>query len=144
MVILTVLNNKEFERFETIDWCSVAAGREGEPLAFLVIFPLFKNDLPEPDHHFASGSEAIGVDAVVTQLFEVQLSLATNQCLHLLVIEEALHDAHIEHPLEALPERGELPFALLYKLKVYVESNELVRTDLSDLNRGAARFELSL
>ena len=142
LIILAILNDEELEGFKAIDRCPVAACREGEPFALSVIVPFLQDDLPKPDHLIAGGREAVGVDAVVAELLEVQFALATNQRFHLLIVEQALDEAHIKQSFEAFAERSELSFALLDELEIDVQANELGCGLLGHLDVYATWLEL--
>lgn len=118
MVIFTILDDVELEALKAVDGCAIAACRESEPLALLVILPLFEDDLPQPHHLLAGGREAISVDAVITKLFKVQLTLATDERLHLFIVEQALDEAHVEESFKTFSERSELALALSSELEV--------------------------
>ena len=118
MVIFTILDDIEFEALKAVDGCAIATRRESEPLALLVVLPFFEDDLPQPHHLLAGGREPISVDAVITELLKVQLTLATDKSLNFFIVEQTLDEAHIEESFKTFSEGCELALALSFELEV--------------------------
>ena len=133
-VVLAILNDIEFESLQAIHRSSVTASRESQQLAALLIAPLIQYNLPKPLDDSGATVEATCVEGAVAQLLEVELLLTADESLDLLVVEQALHDEHVDHPCESFLEGGKLSFALLLELEVNVESNELCRSVLGDID----------
>lgn len=94
-VVFSILDDVKFKRFKAIHGCAITPSWEGQPLAAVVISPLYEDNLPEPGHHFRGGRKSVCINAIVTKLLKVELSLSTNQRFYFFVIEQALNRAHI-------------------------------------------------
>ena len=94
-VVFSILDDVKFKRFKPIHGGAITSGWEGQPLSAIVIGPLHEDNLPEPGHHFRGGSKSVCINAMVTKLLKVELSLSTNQRFYFFVIEQALNRAHI-------------------------------------------------
>ena len=90
------------------------------------------------------GREAVGVDAVVSELLEVELSLPADQRFNFIVIEKALDKAHLEQTLEAFLEGSQLALALLLEGPLDIEPDKLLDVGLVDRDIGTTFLELVL
>ena len=90
------------------------------------------------------GREAVGVDAVVSELLEVELSLPADQRFNFIVIEEAFDETHLEQALKAFLEGSQLAFALLLEGPLDIEPDKLLDVGLVDRDTGTAFLELVL
>ena len=94
-IILSVLDDVELKALKSIDGRTITTCCKGQPLTATLVVPFIKYNLPEPVHLLASRSEAIRIDAIVAQFFEIEHTLATNQSFQFFMVEQVRDDSHV-------------------------------------------------